>query len=84
MEDSLDAHYVVWGSDLSAYGPVDFATLVSWVKDERVTPGTWIFNSKDESWMQAAAVGELRSLFLPYSSRPGIGSPACPEERSKC
>jgi CRP-like cAMP-binding protein len=78
MDESLDAHYVVWGNDHSAYGPVDLVTLVSWVKDERVTAGSWVFNSKNDSWLQAVAMPELGSFFQPTVSARQISSPGPP------
>jgi CRP-like cAMP-binding protein len=60
---STDASFIVWGIDQTAYGPVELPTLVSWVKDERITPETWIFNARDHSWQRASEVAELKTLF---------------------
>ena len=55
--------FVVWGVDQTAYGPVELPTLVSWVKDERVTADTWIYAAKNSSWQKAADVPELQMFF---------------------
>jgi len=55
--------FYVWGIDQTAYGPVELPALVSWVKDERVTPETWIFATKGESWQRASEVAELQMFF---------------------
>ena len=40
---ATDTGFIVWGIDRVAYGPVELPTLVSWVKDERVTADTWVY-----------------------------------------
>ena len=55
--------FIVWGIDQTAYGPVELPTLVSWVKDERVTADTWIFVGKTNSWHKAPEVPELQMFF---------------------
>lgn len=60
---TTDTDFIVWGMDQRAYGPVELPTLVSWVKDERVTGETWIFVSKTASWQRAMEVPELRMFF---------------------
>ena len=63
MASSLNADFIVWGLDQTAYGPVELPTLVSWVKDERVTADTWVYANKTESWQKAAEVPELAMFF---------------------
>jgi hypothetical protein len=63
-----DADFIVWGLDQSAYGPVELPTLVSWAKDGRVTPETWIFANKTSSWQRAGKMPELQIVF---GSKPG-------------
>src|SRR5262245_28434322 len=60
---STDASFIVWGIDQTAYGPVELPTLVCWVKDERITPETWIYNARDHSWQRASEVTELKTFF---------------------
>jgi hypothetical protein len=68
MASSLNADFIVWGVDQTAYGPVELPTLISWVKDERVTADTWIYAHKTESWLRAAEIPELQMFFR---SKPG-------------
>ncbi|HOX56023.1 MAG TPA: cyclic nucleotide-binding domain-containing protein [Verrucomicrobiota bacterium] len=60
---STDTGFIVWGIDQTAYGPVELPTLVSWVKDERVTADTWIYAAQNASWQKAADVPELQMFF---------------------
>lgn len=59
--------YRVWGADNVAYGPVELPTLVSWIKNERVTSDTWVFLELDNSWSKASQVPELKMFFQPGS-----------------
>ena len=68
---ATETGFVVWGIDHTAYGPVELPTLVSWVKDERVTAETWVYAARNGSWQKAAEVPELQ-MFL----RPRKGGPA--------
>src|SRR5207244_1459114 len=60
---STDAAFIVWGIDQTAYGPVELPTLLAWVKDERITPDTWIFAGRDRSWQRASDLPELKTFF---------------------
>jgi len=55
--------YTVWGLDQVPYGPVELPTLVSWVKDERVTAETWVFAAKTTTWQRASQIAELQMFF---------------------
>jgi CRP/FNR family cyclic AMP-dependent transcriptional regulator len=56
-------HYSIWAADNVVYGPVELPTLISWVKDERVTGETWVFDGQHERWRKASNLAEL-SLFF--------------------
>lgn len=72
----MGAGYVVWGIDLAAYGPVELPTLVSWVKDERVTADTWVFVGKTNTWQKAEDIQELQMFFRHKSPEaPPMGGP---------
>jgi len=60
---ATETDFIVWGIDRTAYGPVELPTLVSWVKDERVTADTWIYDAKNCSWQKAAELPELQMFF---------------------
>src|SRR5437867_7525333 len=76
MASSADADFIVWGIDQSAYGPVELPTLVSWVKDERVTPDTWIFVAKNSIWQKAPEVPELQMFFRSKTTGAAPGATA--------
>ncbi|HSU53220.1 MAG TPA: cyclic nucleotide-binding domain-containing protein [Candidatus Dormibacteraeota bacterium] len=71
MASSSVADYIVWGVDQAAYGPVELPTLVSWIKDERVTADTWLFAAKNGAWQKASQVPELQMFFRPKGSASG-------------
>src|SRR5579859_5337124 len=61
--DDSAVGYVIWGADHAVYGPVELPTLVSWVKDERVTADTWIYLERSDCWEKASHVPELQMFF---------------------
>ena len=62
-------HYSIWAADNVVYGPVELPTLISWVKDERVTADTWVFDGRNDRWRKAASLAEL-ALFFRKKSGP--------------
>ena len=60
---SKNGSFVVWGDETAAHGPMDLVTLVAWVKEQRVTAGTWIFDTRNGLWQRAADVLELQLFF---------------------
>ncbi|HXT38920.1 MAG TPA: cyclic nucleotide-binding domain-containing protein [Candidatus Angelobacter sp.] len=78
MQPDNDAPgYCIWGVDNVVYGPVNLPTLVNWVRDERVTAGTWIFRQDKAEWHKAQHVGELKMFFQPRSEAgpPTVSAP---------
>jgi CRP-like cAMP-binding protein len=73
--------YLIWGIDNVVYGPVDLPTLITWVRDERVTPSTWVHVQAQNHWQTAQRIDELR-MFFPAGtpaddpSKPALASPA--------
>src|SRR5436190_11317080 len=65
MASFASSDFIVWGIDQAAYGPIELPTLVSWVKDERVTADTWLYLGRNASWQMAGDVPELQMLFRP-------------------
>ncbi len=59
--DTLD--YRIWGVDNVVYGPVNLATLVQWVQQERIAPETWVHRHSTDAWRKAAQMPELQGLF---------------------
>jgi hypothetical protein len=68
-----EAGFTVWGIDQTPYGPVELPTLVAWVKDERVTADTWIFDGRNSVWQKALDLLELKMFFRP-KARAADGS----------
>jgi hypothetical protein len=66
--DDSKSGFIVWGIDHVPYGPVELPTLVSWVKDERVTSETWIFGPRESCWKRASEMPELQMFFRPRNS----------------
>lgn len=69
--------YIIWGFDRAPYGPVELPALVNWIKDERVSADTWIFQERDETWRRAAEILELQMFFRPKpnaASTPTAGA----------
>jgi hypothetical protein len=64
MQDQQAAPlYRVWGADNVAYGPFELPTLVTWVKQRRVTAESWVFVQDDRRWMKAVDLTELKMFF---------------------
>jgi len=61
--ESRSAHYNIWSADNVVYGPVELATLIAWIKDDRVQSGTWIFDAQNDRWRKAAELPQLHSFF---------------------
>jgi len=71
MEVNPAVYYHVWGLDYVAYGPVELPTLVSWIRDERVLPDSWIFRHDKGEWTKAAETTELKVLFKSKGASSG-------------
>src|SRR5258708_32303902 len=66
---STDASFIVWGTNRIASAPMPLTTLISMVRDERVTPDTWIFVNKAGAWQRALDVEELQWFFQVRAGR---------------
>jgi CRP-like cAMP-binding protein len=67
--------YFVWGVDETPYGPIEFSTLTSWIKDERIVADTWIFSRAVGNWQQASNLPELKSFFTGELAAPNFDRP---------
>ena len=69
--------FSIWAADNVVYGPVELPTLITWVKDERVTADTWVFDNQRDRWRKACSVPELSLFFRKgSSSTPGPATAA--------
>lgn len=72
--------YSIWAEDNVVYGPVELPTLISWIKDERVLAGTWVYDNQNDRWRKAANVPELQLFFRKKSG--GAVSAEMPSDKS--
>ncbi len=76
MDNAAAANsYFVWGADDAPYGPVDQATLVDWIRDERVISNTWIFSRTVGGWVRAADLPELTPYLGVILAQPDFQEP---------
>jgi CRP-like cAMP-binding protein len=75
VEISQSVVYSIWAADNVVYGPVELPTLISWVRDERVLPDTWVFDGQNDRWRKAASLPELQLFFRKKSDPGGAHAP---------
>jgi hypothetical protein len=63
-----NVQYGIWAADNIVYGPVELPALIGWVKDERVTAETWVFEFACERWRKADEIPELQGCFRKRSA----------------
>jgi hypothetical protein len=85
MDESMSESqtYRMIGADGNTYGPVDFATLRAWAKDNRVKPDTQIINESTGSQTQARFVPGLFDEDTSTAYRmqaPVVEEPAAPKK----
>ena len=78
--DNAFKGYKIWGIDNLIYGPVELPTLVAWVREERVTPETWVFNQSLDAWQRAVQVPELAMFFGKTRSGHAVSQPATSDD----
>jgi len=61
--DPSTESFKMWAEDEKVYGPVDTATMVEWIQDERVFPQTFVQPQSDLRWRPAAHIETLRVKF---------------------
>jgi hypothetical protein len=72
--EQTDNRFFIWGIDECSYGPVDLATLVNWIKDERVLPDTWVFSRSEANWRPARDLAEIKMFFSRTTTTATSGS----------
>jgi hypothetical protein len=68
MRDANAESFKMWSEDEHVYGPVDTATLIQWIQDDRVLPETFVQPQSDQRWRPAADVEALRGK-LPAAAK---------------
>jgi len=71
----------IWGIDHVAYGPVELPTIVSWIRDERVLPESWVYDQRATRWSPASEVTELKGMFRKKAD-PAAAPPTRPAIKS--
>jgi hypothetical protein len=67
MTSDDNSGFKIWAVDNVVYGPVELPTLVSWVKEDRVTAETWIYSETSDAWHKASKVPELQMFFRDHT-----------------
>ncbi len=78
MEANPAVYYHIWGIDHVAYGPVELPTVVSWIRDERVLPDSWVYRHDKSQWSRAAETTELKVLFKSRGGGGGVAATGIP------
>lgn len=55
--------YKIIGEDGREYGPISLNEVRDWIDDQRVAPGTRVWNSEDGLWLKATDRQELHWIF---------------------
>jgi CRP/FNR family cyclic AMP-dependent transcriptional regulator len=63
MEANPPVYYRTWGHDNVAYGPLELPAMVTWIRQGRVTPKTWVYREDKNEWARAGELVELKPLF---------------------
>jgi CRP/FNR family transcriptional regulator, cyclic AMP receptor protein len=56
-------YFKILGLDSVLYGPVELPVLVTWVQEERVQEGTWVYVQSRNEWHKAGDMPELKMFF---------------------
>ena len=72
MEANPAVYYRTWGHDNVAYGPLELPAMVTWIRQGRVSPKTWVYREDKNEWARAGEITELKPLF----KTAGTGSQA--------
>ena len=63
MQANPPVYYRTWGHDNVAYGPMELPALVTWIRQGRVSPKTWLYREDKNEWARAGELTELKGLF---------------------
>lgn len=73
MQTQTAPTYRLWGADNIAYGPVELPGLVTWVRQGRMTPDSWVYRDEQRDWVRAKDLTELKAILKP---KGGVAQPA--------
>ena len=72
METQTAPTYRIWGSDNIAYGPVELPGLVTWVRQGRMRPDSFVYRDEQRDWLRASDLPELKAILKP---KGGVAAP---------
>src|SRR5262245_18577495 len=77
MSDAQAESFKMWTADAQVRGPVDTATLIQWIQDDRVLRETFVQRQSDRRWRPAADIDSLRPKLpaAAATARAVSGSP---------
>ncbi|MBI5817935.1 MAG: DUF4339 domain-containing protein [Verrucomicrobia bacterium] len=90
MSNLSDTMFRVLDESFREHGPVDWATMLDWMRRGKVQPATWVWNSRDQSWRLAGELTELAAVMAPSVETEALSgekfaqpvfAPPLPEER---
>jgi hypothetical protein len=67
--------YYVIGANGSQYGPIDEATVKTWIAEGRLGPVSLSFKTGEAGWVPLSTRDELKELF---AAAPAPGTPGAP------
>lgn len=65
MQTQTAPTYRIWGTDNIAYGPVELPGLVTWFRQGRMRPDTFVYRDEQRDWLRASDLPELKSIIKP-------------------
>ncbi len=80
METQAAPAYYCWGAEETAQGPVELPALVNWIRQGRVTSGTWVYRNDTRAWRPASEWPELKPLLGPRPATAGAAAGLSPEQ----
>src|ERR1043166_7488159 len=78
MNPSTGSGFKIIGEDNIVYGPVVLPTLVEWMKDQRGSPATWVYNDDEDAWRRARDRAELGPFLQAVASPTPESNPEEP------
>lgn len=69
MSASSQERFRVWDNDNTVYGPVGLPTLIQWIHENRVLPGTFIQTESEHRWHRA---GDFTPLQKHLADKPDL------------
>jgi hypothetical protein len=69
MSEDLGKFYI-FAEDRQAYGPADSTLLQEWAQNGSVSPESWVYADKSDSWCRAKQISIIQKLLATSSPQP--------------